>query len=218
MSHHTDPFAPAVHTANEWLRTVADRLGTEDRMFAHRAVRAWLHTVRDRLGVGAAAHLSAQLPELLRGIFYEGWIPGHVPVPHDVPSFLTQFAREAGVSPDDAVSLAGAVTDAFAELFSPGQLDHVLAQLPVRLRHILLGADFREIIAAASVFSPPEVSPVADLEQRIRALTDAVAVLARGLETLPGGEPHTAAQISAAQQAHRILLAEGLTGPKATQR
>ncbi|MFC9994051.1 DUF2267 domain-containing protein [Nocardia sp. NPDC127526] len=215
MSHHTDPFAPALHTANQWLRTVADRLGTEDRIFAHKAVRAWLHTVRDRLPVGAAAHLSAQLPEILRGIFYEGWIPSHVPVAHDGPAFISQFAREAGVSPEDAVTLAGAVTDAFAELFSPGQLDHVLAQLPVKLRQILLGADFREILAAAAVFTPPDIAPLADLEQRIQALTDAVAVLARGLEALPGSESATTAQVSAAQQAHRILLAEGLTGPAA---
>ncbi|GAB2442217.1 hypothetical protein [Nocardia tengchongensis] len=34
MSHHTDPFGPAIHTGNVWLRTVADRPGSDDRMTA----------------------------------------------------------------------------------------------------------------------------------------------------------------------------------------
>src|SRR6266702_2065320 len=117
MSHQDDPLAPAVHTAHEWLRSVADRLGTDDRSFAHRALRAWLHAVRDRLTVAGAAHFSAQLPELLRGTFYEGWVPGHTPAPHDVTSFIDQFAREAGVPRDEVGDLAGMVTDALARLF-----------------------------------------------------------------------------------------------------
>ncbi|MBF6241099.1 DUF2267 domain-containing protein [Nocardia otitidiscaviarum] len=209
MSHQSDPLAPAVHTAHEWLNAIADGLDTYDKAFAHRAMRAWLHTVRDRIGVNAAAHLSAQLPELLRGIFYEGWMPAHVPVPHDVASFLTQFAREAGVSRDEAAALAGVVTDSFAGLFSPGQLDHVLAQLPVALRHVLLGADLSGVLAGAAVLTQGETDRVDELEVRVAALRDAVAVLARGLEDLPGGPSPEAAR--AAQHAHRILLAEGLS-------
>lgn len=120
MTYHDDPFAPALNTAHTWLRTVADRLATEDRTFALRALRAWLHTVRDRLDVPVAAHFSAQLPELLRGIFYEGWVPAHVPVHHDVTTFVDAFAQEAGVSPDEAVALIGAVTIALSDVFSPG--------------------------------------------------------------------------------------------------
>ncbi|MFD7844896.1 DUF2267 domain-containing protein [Nocardia sp. NPDC059764] len=159
MSHHTDPFAPAIHTGRVWLRTVADRLGTEDRMAAHQALRAWLHTVRDRLDIGAAAHLSAQLPTLLRGVYYEGWMPGRVPVPHDPQSFLLQFARSADLSEEEARRSAAAVTDALAQLFSPGQLDHVLAQLPASLCRVLLGADFGGILTAAGIFETPEGRP-----------------------------------------------------------
>ncbi|MBV7703815.1 DUF2267 domain-containing protein [Nocardia nova] len=141
MTYHDDPFAPALNTAHTWLRTVADRLATEDRTFALRALRAWLHTVRDRLDVPVAAHFSAQLPELLRGIFYEGWVPAHVPVHHDVTTFVDAFAHEAGVSPDEAVALIGAVTIALSDVFSPGHLDHVLAVVPEPLRAVLLGSE-----------------------------------------------------------------------------
>ncbi|WP_280479657.1 DUF2267 domain-containing protein [Nocardia asiatica] len=210
MSYHRDPLAPAVHTAHEWLRTLADGLATEDRAFAHRALRAWLHTVRDRIGVNAAAHLSAQLPELLRGIFYEGWVPARVPVAHDVPSFLDQFAREAGVSRDEAYALAGAVTDALAELFSPGQLEHVFALLPDDMRAVLRGSDLAGTLQETAVTRPVS-SRFDELDNRLRALTDAVAVLARSLEETAGGAAQDTARVSAAQQAHRILIAEGLT-------
>ncbi|MVU78304.1 DUF2267 domain-containing protein [Nocardia sp. ET3-3] len=156
MSQHTDPFGPAIHTSRIWLRTVADRLGTDDPMTAMHLLRAWLHTTRDRLDIGAAAHLSAQLPTLLRGVYYEGWTPGRVPVPHDPQSFLHQFAHIANVPVDQAGQSAAAVTDALAQLLSPGTLDHVLAQLPAPLRRILLGADFSGILSAAGIFETPE--------------------------------------------------------------
>ncbi|AHH18322.1 hypothetical protein NONO_c35350 [Nocardia nova SH22a] len=140
MSHHDDPIAPAVETAHAWLRAVADQLGTDDRTFTHRVLRAWLHTVRDRLDVEVAAHFGAQLPELLRGVYYGGWIPAHVPVRHDTGTFIEQFAAESGVSSDEAVALIGAVTTALAAMFSPGHLDHVLAVVPGPLRAILLGS------------------------------------------------------------------------------
>ncbi|MFE7744751.1 DUF2267 domain-containing protein [Nocardia sp. NPDC057455] len=218
MSYHRDPLAPAVHTAHEWLRTLADGLATEDRPFAHRALRAWLHTVRDRIGVNAAAHLSAQLPELLRGIFYEGWVPAHVPVSHDVLSFLDQFAREAGVSRDEAYALAGAVTDGLAELFSPGQLDHVFALLPEDLRAVLRGTDLAGTLPEKTAVRPAQSSRLDELDNRLRALTDAVAVLARSLEAASGGEATDTAQVAAAQQAHRILIAEGLARSEAPTR
>ncbi|MEU6586193.1 DUF2267 domain-containing protein [Nocardia sp. NPDC046763] len=206
MSHHTDPLAPSVHTAHEWLAAVAQAMDTEDRFLAHRALRAWLHTVRDRLGVNAAAHLSAQLPELLRGMFYEGWMPAHVPVPRDVPSFLAQFAHAAGVTPEEAVSLVGVVTDALADQFSPGQLDHVLAQLPVALRFVLLGTDL------AAALTQPDRTQTEDFERRLTALTEAVTALVHGLEFPADAGPDDHGGFSAAQQAHRILLAQGLTG------
>ncbi|RDI55241.1 DUF2267 domain-containing protein [Nocardia mexicana] len=209
MSYHNDPLAPAVHTAHEWVRAVTEALDTYDRHYAHRVLRAWLHAVRDRLGVASAAHLSAQLPELLRGTFYEGWVPGHVPVPHDVASFIDQFAREAGVSRDEAVGVIGVVTDALADLFSPGQLDHVLTVLPSRLRGVLLGVEPVEYHDDGTTAAD---DPDRALESRIRALSEAVAVLARGLEELPGGEYDTTRRVFAAQQAHHILLSEGLTG------
>ena len=69
----------SVEKTNVWLKELAEELGTDDRKFAYRVLRAYLHAVRDRLMVDEAAQLAAQLPELVRGIYYEGWVPSRTP-------------------------------------------------------------------------------------------------------------------------------------------
>ncbi len=68
-----------VNETNHWLNLLGDRLGVE-RQHAYHALRAGLHTLRDRLPVNEAAALGAQLPHLVRGIYYENWRPADVPV------------------------------------------------------------------------------------------------------------------------------------------
>jgi uncharacterized protein (DUF2267 family) len=65
----------AMHTAHTWINDVAMELDTEDREFAYQVLRAWLHTLRDRLTVEASVPFAAQLPDLIRGVFYRAGIP-----------------------------------------------------------------------------------------------------------------------------------------------
>lgn len=139
MTHHNDPLAAGMHTAHAWLRAVAEDLGTEDLAFALRALRAWMHTVRDRIGVPNSAHLTAQLPDFLRGIWYEGWVPSRVPGSHGVAEFVDEFAERAGISAGDVAFTAGCVTSALDRMMSPGQLNHVFAVFPERLGTVLRG-------------------------------------------------------------------------------
>jgi uncharacterized protein (DUF2267 family) len=131
-------FEHVIHTANIWLKAVAEALETDDRHLAHRMLRAWLHTLRDRLTIDVAAHFAAQLPELLRGMYYDGWNPSGVPVKYDRDAYVNRLAQEARVRPEEVPRLASAVTSAVRRLVSPGQMEAALEALPQDVRAVLL--------------------------------------------------------------------------------
>lgn len=130
-------FDHALQVANTWLRDVANEFHTEDRQFAYRVLRAWLHTLRDRLTVEATAHFAAQLPELLRGIYYEGWNPSTVPAKYDAKEYAAHFAREANISVQDVPGAAAATTAAILSHLPPTQLGKTFDQLPKDIRTLL---------------------------------------------------------------------------------
>lgn len=127
----------AMHVAHTWIHDVAKEFDTEDREFAYRVLRAWLHTLRDRLTVEASAHFAAQLPDLIRGIFYAGWNPNSVPEKYDAHAYAARFAREANISLDDVGKAAAATTAAALRHLPPTQMDKALGQLPTEIRSLL---------------------------------------------------------------------------------
>jgi len=127
----------AMQTAHTWINDVAREFDTEDREFAYRVLRAWLHTLRDRLTVEASAHFAAQLPDLIRGIFYAGWNPSAVPEMYDAEAYAARFAREAIISPDNVGKAAAATTAAVLHHLPPPQMDKALDQLPREIRTLL---------------------------------------------------------------------------------
>lgn len=134
-----DPFQRSVETANIWLKDVARELGTDDRLYTLRVLRAFLHTLRDHLTAAEVAQLAAQLPELLRGIYYEGWNPGRGPARYRRPEeFLRRMAETANLAgPTEASIAADAVMRALGRYVSAGELDDIRANLPVALRPLL---------------------------------------------------------------------------------
>ncbi len=134
---NTPLFDHAVQTASTWVHDVSHEFDTDDRHFAYRVLRAWLHVLRVRLPVEAAAHFAAQLPELLRGVYYDGWNPSAVPEKYDAQQYLSRFAREANISVTDVHRAAPAITAVALRHLSPGQVDKVLDQLPEDIRALL---------------------------------------------------------------------------------
>src|SRR3546814_899771 len=72
-------FDRTTHVTNEWLNDIAAELGTDDRRRAYAVMRATLHAVRDFLTVDEAAQFGAEMPILIRGVYYEGWKPSRNP-------------------------------------------------------------------------------------------------------------------------------------------
>lgn len=129
----------SVEKTHIWLNEIAAELGVEDRQYAYRALRAVLHTLRDRLTVDVAAKLAAQLPTLIRGIYYEDWDPSRTPIPvHDVEGFLDHVVTEGRLGGETEASLAvAAVSRVLREHVSPGEIHDVLAVLPDNLKTLI---------------------------------------------------------------------------------
>ncbi|MRU16120.1 DUF2267 domain-containing protein [Roseovarius sp. A21] len=66
-----------VQLTHEWINELAAKLGWGDRRQVLMLMRTTLAGLRDMLGPNEAAQLSAQLPLLVRGLFFEGWQPAH---------------------------------------------------------------------------------------------------------------------------------------------
>ena len=141
MTTRLDVWDRSVEKANIWVNDVAAELETDDRHHAYRVLRAYLHALRDRLTVTEAAQLAAQLPLLIRGVFYEGWTPGSAHRGRrDAARFLDDVADEALLHGETEASYAvAAVARVLRRHVSAGELEDVERLLPQELRPLLSG-------------------------------------------------------------------------------
>src|SRR5690606_20300263 len=90
-----DVFDRTVHATNVWLKEVMEELQWDNRHRAYEALRGTLHTLRDQLTVEEATDLGAQLPMLIRGLYYEGWNPSKTPTKERRKEEFLHHVREA---------------------------------------------------------------------------------------------------------------------------
>ena len=136
MSTGLDTFDKTVQESNLWLKDVMERLDTIDRHHAYSNLRAVLHALRDRIGAESAAHLGAQLPMLLRGLFYEGWDPTGKPTKerHEA-AFLAHIAKELPRAQSDEVEQGTyAVLDVLSKHIDRATAVKLAGMFPLELR------------------------------------------------------------------------------------
>jgi uncharacterized protein (DUF2267 family) len=131
-------FDSTVHQTNAWLKAIMGRLGTEDRHRAYLAMRTTLQALRDRLQPEMAVHLGAQLPMLVRGVYYEDWHMAGTPTrERHKEEFLAHVATAFRKDPEvDAERVARAVLATLAENIDAGQVNKIIAGLPHELREL----------------------------------------------------------------------------------
>ncbi len=128
-----------IQKTHEWLRDIKDELGLDDEQPAYVALRATLHALRDCLDAHGAAHFGAQLPMLIRGLYYEGWNP-----PSDRPrlgdrrNFLDAVRREIMdyLELPDTARVVGAVLGVIDRHVSAGEIGKVMSALPANMREL----------------------------------------------------------------------------------
>jgi uncharacterized protein (DUF2267 family) len=126
-----------VQKTHEWLRDIKEGLGFDNDRAAYAALRAVLHALRGLFGADDIAHLGAQLPMLIRGIYYEGWDP--TPAWREKrreQAFLAAVARElhGHLELQDTERVARVVLRIIAQNLTPGETHKIIALLPHELR------------------------------------------------------------------------------------
>lgn len=131
-------FDTTVQESNVWLKAVMDHLHTDDRHLAYVALRATMHALRDRIGAESAVHLAAQLPMLLRGLYFEGWrLAASQSKERSRVEFFDRVRRE--LPPGAAIGPNVAARSVFAVMrakLDPGEVHKVIDRLPPELREL----------------------------------------------------------------------------------
>ena len=128
----------SIHLTNEWLHQLSERLDWMDIQRSYRLLRVALQALRDWLNVNEAANLGAQLPILVRGVYYEGWHPSKTPVKKRskdvfIARIQKQFEKDPIDDPEEAVT---AVFWLLNTRISEGEIDDVRNALPKTLRDL----------------------------------------------------------------------------------
>lgn len=136
MSEAVAIFGKSVQEAQVWVNEVTNRLSTNNTTHAYHVLKATLHALRDRIGPENAIHLSAQLPLLIRGLFFEGWRPTKTPShERQIPDFLLRVGAEIGET--HLTSLEAAVRAVFEVLWNhldQGETAKLIHMFPSELK------------------------------------------------------------------------------------
>lgn len=132
-----DVFDKTLQTTHIWLDEIMQELGP-DRQVAWHALGAVLRALRDRLPIELGAHLGAQLPLLVRGLYYDQWKPQPRPdVTRSLDEFLSRVGTGlAGTRPVNVQEATRAVFRVLSRHVDGGQVAKVREALPEELRAI----------------------------------------------------------------------------------
>jgi uncharacterized protein (DUF2267 family) len=136
-----DVFDKTLQTTHIWLDQITARIGP-DRQLAWKVLSIVLRQLRDRLPVELAAHLSAELPILVRGVYYDQYKPSNQPSDHDLDEFVQDVGKWlSDVRPVDPREAIQAVFGVLSSHVPKGQIRKVQDALPEKLRAFWISAE-----------------------------------------------------------------------------
>jgi len=129
-------FDSTIHKTANWIDELALLMGWEDQRKTYGVLRAVLHSLRDQLTMQETVHLGAQLPLLIRGMFYEGWNPEKKPIRMKTrEEFLnhlcSHFPRGCEFDPEHAVE---AVFVLLSQKITQGEIEDLRQNFPKDLQ------------------------------------------------------------------------------------
>jgi len=130
-------FDKTLQSTHIWLNDIGEHIGP-DKQRCYHALRGVMFAVRDRLSIEEAFHLSAELPMLIRGIFWEGYRPTNKPERfRSREEFLEKVNAELSqIAPMNALDATKAVFAVLERHVPGGELDDIKHMLPEHIRDL----------------------------------------------------------------------------------
>jgi uncharacterized protein (DUF2267 family) len=121
-----------------WINDLDKALGWNNKARSYRLLRSVLHALRDWLQVNESADLAAQLPTIVRGIYYDQWRPATTPVKQrSKADFLARIERDFFNDPiADLERSVSAVFQLLSAKVTAGEITDVRHALPADLRSL----------------------------------------------------------------------------------
>ncbi|MFZ5480441.1 MAG: DUF2267 domain-containing protein [Myxococcota bacterium] len=133
-----DLFHETIQHSGDWLREICCDLGSFDLRDGLHAMRAVFGVLREHLPVEEGAHLAAQLPVLVRGLYYDGWRPTFHQRARSHEEFVARVRDNLlGQRPVDPQRACEAVFGALSRHVTRGELEDVRACLPGVLKDLV---------------------------------------------------------------------------------
>jgi uncharacterized protein (DUF2267 family) len=127
----------SVSETEAWIDDVMRRLGWQDRERVYLVLLATLHALRDSLPRDEAVYIGAQLPALLRGLYYEGWHPDAHLAAKSRSAFLQRIHDSVHCDPGiDVEEAARVVFVALAARLPAAELEDAKAATPEPLHNL----------------------------------------------------------------------------------
>jgi uncharacterized protein (DUF2267 family) len=127
----------AVQHVQVWLKELRDNAGLVDESEAYSVLRVVLHQLRDRLTSHEAVDLAAQLPVIVRGVYFDGWRPGKEPSDiRDRQGFLDAVTLALLPNRLPPEPIVGQVFSLLAHHCDPGEIADVIGQLPADIKEL----------------------------------------------------------------------------------
>ncbi len=126
----------SAHKTQLWLKELSERGHLDNEQQAYSVLRAVLHALRDRLTVDETANFAAQLPMIVRGVYYEGWKPSVTPIKYkDRTEFYERIRQELRDKTDvDVAHGTDAVFALLTEKVTAGEMVNLREMMPPDLR------------------------------------------------------------------------------------
>ena len=123
----------------EWLHEIRNELRWDDDERVYDATKAVLHSVRDRLPLEDATKFSAQLPLILKGIYFDQYDPTGKPLKLRSREAFLNHVREnfPGTVVDPEVAVRG-VLRGIAKKSGPHALEKIALSMPEDIRDLIV--------------------------------------------------------------------------------